>query len=424
MGVDELDLEAELIISSADHYIKDDLQSIIEYFRSQQADAGVLSFESVHPKWSFVRLNADKQVVEAAEKISISSNAVSQFLGFFGGSRFVPIVCSFAAIIVGAVMMVVWPWCQKIIFSLGGLVDATGYLGTFIYGFVLHMLGLFGLHHIFYLPFWTTALGGSEVINGQLYEGTQRIFFAQLADPNTPHYYIGTARFMSGRFITMMFGLLGACLAMYHAARPENRKRVGGLLLLAALTSFLTGITEPIEFSFLFIAPALYVLHVVLEAFMLAHILHITIGQTFSGGFIDFILFGVLQVEAKTHWLWVPVVGVPWFLIYYFSFRYLIRHFDFKTPGREDMAAVSESVVSSQRAETIIKALGGRENIEELDCCATRLRVTVRSPQEVDEAMLTQSGARGVIKCGNRVQVIFGPHVTVIKNEIEEAIAS
>lgn len=173
------------------------------------------------------------------------------------------------------------------------------------------------------------------MINGQLYEGTQRIFFAQLADPNTQHYYIGTARFMSGRFITMMFGLLGACLAMYHAARPENRKRVGGLLLSAALTSFLTGITELIEFSFLFIAPALYVLHAVLDglAFMLAHILHITIGQTFSGGFIDFILFGVLQGEAKTHWLWVPVVGVPWFLIYYFSFRYLIRRFDFKTPA-------------------------------------------------------------------------------------------
>ncbi|AHF76007.1 PTS family glucose porter, IICBA component [Sodalis praecaptivus] len=352
--------------------------------------------------------------------------ALPQFLGFFGGSRFVPIVCSFAAIIVGAVMVVVWPWFQKIIFSLGGLVDATGYLGTFIYGFVLRMLGPFGLHHIFYLPFWTTALGGSEVINGQLYEGTQRIFFAQLADPNTQHYYIGTARFMSGRFITMMFGLLGACLAMYHAARPENRKRVGGLLLSAALTSFLTGITEPIEFSFLFIAPALYVLHAVFDglAFMLAHILQITIGQTFSGGFIDFILFGVLQGEAKTHWLWVPVVGVPWFLLYYFSFRYLIRRFDFKTPGREEMSAVSEATVGSQRAETIIQALGGRENIEELDCCATRLRVTVRSPQRVDDALLTQSGARGVIKRGNGVQVIYGPHVTVIKNEIEEATAS
>ena len=219
-------------------------------------------------------------------------------------------------------MTVVWPHFQKLIFGLGGLVDATGYLGTLLYGFILRMLGPFGLHHIFYLPFWTTALGGSEIVNGQLVEGTQRIFFAQLADPTTRQFYEGTSRFMSGRFITMMFGLLGACLAMYHTAKPENKKRVAGLLLSAALTSFLTGITEPIEFSFLFIAPVLYVIHAFFDglAFMLAHILHITIGQTFSGGFIDFVLFGILQGEAKTHWMLVPLVGVPWFFLYYFTF--------------------------------------------------------------------------------------------------------
>ena len=218
---------------------------------------------------------------------------------------------------VGALMTVVWPPFQRLIFGMGGMVDASGYLGTFIYGFVLRMLGPFGLHHIFYLPFWTTALGGSEVINGQLVEGTQRIFFAQLADPNTQQFYIGTARFMSGRFITMMFGTVGACPAMYQSARPENRKRVGGLLLSAALTSFLTGITEPIEFSFLFIAPALYVVHALFDgpAFTIAHILHITIGQTFSGGFIDFMLFGVLQGEAKPtgctcRWSGCPVLPV------------------------------------------------------------------------------------------------------------------
>lgn len=179
--------------------------------------------------------------------------------------------------------------------------DATGYLGTLLYGFILRMLGPLGLHHIFYLPFWTTALGGSEIVNGQLVEGTQRIFFAQLADPNTQQFYAGTSRFMSGRFITMMFGLLGACLAMYHTAKPENRKLVAGLLLSAALTSFLTGITEPIEFSFLFVAPVLYVIHAFFDglAFMIAHILHITIGQTFSGGLIDFLLFGVLQGKLK-----------------------------------------------------------------------------------------------------------------------------
>ncbi|CAH0308821.1 PTS system glucose-specific EIICBA component [Rahnella aquatilis] len=320
-------------------------------------------------------------------------------------------------------MFFIWPHFQKVIFGMGGLVDATGYLGTFIYGFVLRMLGPFGLHHIFYLPFWTTALGGSEVINGHLVEGTQRIFFAQLADPNTQQFYIGTSRFMSGRFITMMFGLVGACLAMYHTARPENKKRVAGLLLSAALTSFLTGITEPIEFSFLFVAPMLYVLHAVFDglAFMIAHILQITIGQTFSGGFIDFILFGVLQGESKTHWMYVPLVGVPWFALYYFSFRYLIRRFNLKTPGRDE-AEIQQDNVVTDRAGLIIEALGGAANIAELDCCATRLRISVHQASEVDENKLKSSGARAVLIRGNGIQVIYGPHVTIIKNEIEEML--
>jgi len=351
-----------------------------------------------------------------------------QFLGFFGGSRFVPIVCSFAAIFVGAIMFVIWPHFQKLIFGMGAIVDATGYIGTLIYGFVLRMLGPFGLHHIFYLPFWTTALGGSEVINGQLVEGTQRIFFAQLGDPTTTQYYIGISRFMSGRFITMMFGLLGACLAMYHTAKPENKKVVGGLLLSAGLTSFLTGITEPIEFSFLFVAPALYVLHAFFDgcAFMIAHILQITIGQTFSGGFIDFILFGILQGADKTNWVLVPLVGVPWFFLYYFSFKYLIIKFDFKTLGREDAEDLAvESAVPADHAEKsglIIKGLGGLANIIELDCCATRLRVTVKDSSKVSEALLKESGARGVLQSGKGVQIIYGPQVTIIKNELEEIL--
>ncbi|MBO1505533.1 MULTISPECIES: PTS transporter subunit EIIC [Serratia] len=350
--------------------------------------------------------------------------ALPQFLGFFGGSRFVPIICSLAAMGVGALMTVIWPHFQQVIFGLGGLVDASGYLGTFIYGFVLRMLGPFGLHHIFYLPFWTTALGGSEVINGQLVEGTQRIFFAQLADPHTQQFYIGTARFMSGRFITMMFGLVGACLAMYQTARPENRKRVGGLLLSAALTSFLTGITEPIEFSFLFVAPALYVVHALFDglAFMLAHILHITIGQTFSGGFIDFMLFGVLQGEAKTHWMYVPLVGVPWFFLYYFTFRFLIVRFNFKTPGRGEELPAEVALEGTARSQQVLAALGGKDNIVELDCCATRLRITVKQSRLLDEAGLKASGARAVIIRGNGVQVIYGPHVTIIKNEVEELL--
>lgn len=348
-----------------------------------------------------------------------------QFLGFFGGSRFVPIISSLVAIVVGAVMTVVWPHFQKLIFGLGGLVDATGYFGTFLYGFILRMLGPFGLHHIFYLPFWTTALGGSEVVNGQLVEGTQRIFFAQLADPTVQQFYVGTSRFMSGRFITMMFGLVGACLAMYHTAKPENRKRVAGLLLSAALTSFLTGITEPIEFSFLFIAPVLYVVHAFFDglAFMIAHILHITIGQTFSGGLIDFILFGVLQGEAKTHWLYVPMVGIPWFFLYYFTFRVMITRFNFKTPGREDVAVETAVVKAGERPQQIITALGGKGNIAELDCCATRLRITLVDGTKLDEASLKATGARAVVQHGNGVQVIYGPHVTIIKNEVEELLA-
>jgi PTS system maltose and glucose-specific IIC component len=213
---------------------------------------------------------------------------------------------------------------------------------------------------------------------------------------------------------------------MYHTAKPENRKRVAGLLLSAALTSFLTGITEPIEFSFLFIAPVLYVIHAVFDglAFMLAHILHITIGQTFSGGFIDFILFGVLQGEAKTHWLYVPLVGIPWFFLYYFTFRFVITRFNFKTPGRED--AGSEEgvhVAAGERPQQVIVALGGKDNIVELDCCATRLRITLHDGELLNEALLKETGARAVIKRGNGIQVIYGPHVTIIKNEVEELLA-
>lgn len=348
-----------------------------------------------------------------------------QFLGFFSGSRFVPIVASFASIFLGVIVFFIWPFIQKGIFQMGGLVEATGYIGTLIYGFILRMLGPFGLHHIFYMPFWTTSLGGSLMIDGKLVEGTQRIFFEQLADPNTQQFYIGTARFMSGRFITMMFGLIGACLAMYHVAKPENRKLVAGLLSSAALTSFLTGITEPIEFAFLFVAPALYVLHAFFDglAFMLAHIFEITIGQTFSGGFIDFILFGILQGHDKTNWMIVPLVGVVWFFLYYFSFRFLIQKFNFKTPGREEKGDVTVHITNqSERAKAIIQGLGGKENIQNIDCCATRLRVTVNDVKLVQEKILKQTGARGVVKKGNGVQIIYGPEVTIIKNEVEEIV--
>ncbi|CAH8705998.1 glucose-specific PTS transporter subunit IIBC [Paenibacillus thiaminolyticus] len=355
-----------------------------------------------------------------------------QFLGFFGGSRFIPIVTSFAAIFVGVVMYFVWPAIQSVIFQAGGLVEATGYIGTLFYGFILRLLGPLGLHHIFYMPFWTTGLGGSMEVGGQLVEGTQKIFFAQLADPSTEKFFIGTARFMSGRFITMMFGLLGAALAIYHTAKPEKKKVVFGLMLSAALTSFLTGITEPLEFSFLFIAPFLYVIHAFFDglAFMLAHIFQITIGQTFSGGLIDFILFGMLQGQAKTNWLMVPVIGAVWFCLYYFTFRFLIVKFNLRTPGREEEAeggaakdgeaSAGAASAGEARAQAVLQALGGQDNIKDLDCCATRLRVSVFQVDGVQEDKLKETGAKAVIVKGNGVQVIYGPQVTIIKNEIEE----
>lgn len=353
-----------------------------------------------------------------------------QFLGFFGGSRFVPIVTSFAAIILGTIMYYVWPMIQTVIFSFGDIVNATGYIGTFFYGFILRMLGPFGLHHIFYLPFWQTGLGGALEIGGQLVQGTQNIFFAQLGDPETTKFFEGTSRFMSGRFITMMFGLLGAAYAIYRTAKPENKKVVGGLMLSAALTSFLTGITEPLEFSFLFVAPLLYVVHAIFDglAFMLAHIFQITIGQTFSGGFIDFILFGVLQGEALTNWMYVIPIGIIWFFLYFFTFTFLIKKFNFKTPGREDKKAEDDTTVQTaqvsgaERPTAIIQALGGRENLVDIDNCATRLRVTVKDGEMINKEALQETGSRGVIVKGEGVQVIYGPQVSVIKNEIEEEL--
>lgn len=345
------------------------------------------------------------------------------YLGFFSGSRFVPIVCAFASICLGICLYVIWPGFQMMISGVGEMFKDTGYIGTLIYGFLLRMLGLFGLHHIFYLPFWTTGLGGTEIINGQLIEGTQRIFFAQLGDPSTVKYYEGISRFMSGRFITMMFGLIGAAFALYRTAKPQNRKIVSGIIFSAALTSFLTGITEPLEFSFLFAAPVLYVLHAFFDgcAFMMAHIFQITIGQTFSGGLIDFILFGILQGEAKTNWMYVPLIGVPWFFLYYFSFKFLIEKYDFKTPGREDDLPTEEKVLSNaEQMELIVTGLGGRDNIVEFDCCITRLRVTVKDAALVNEEILKKSGSQGVFIQGVGVQVIYGMRSTNIKNNLEE----
>ena len=361
-------------------------------------------------------------------------------LSFFGGSRFVPIISTIVFLFVGIAMYFLWPLAQQGIFALGSLVTGTGYIGTLIFGIVKRALIPFGLHHVFYLPFWQTGVGGSMMIDGQLIQGGQNIFFAQLASPNVAHFSADATRYFSGEFIFMIFGLPGAALAMYHCARPEKKTVVRGLLLSAALTSMLTGITEPIEFSFLFVAPALFAVQVVLAgaAYMIAHMLNIAVGLTFSGGLLDFFIFGILQGEAKTSWMYVIPIGVIYFFLYYFIFRWMIQHFNFKTPGREDDdeetklytkadykaregagGAAGGASAEDATSAAIARGLGSKRNITSVDCCATRLRCSVADAALVDEKLLKATGAVGVIVKGTGVQVIYGPQVAVIKSNLE-----
>lgn len=355
-------------------------------------------------------------------------------LAFFSGSRFVPIISTVVYVLVGIGMFFVWPVVQNGIYSLGGLVTGTGYLGTLIFGIIKRALIPFGLHHVFYLPFWQTGVGGSMEVAGKMIEGGQNIFFAQLADPSTVHFSADACRYFSGEFIFMIFGLPGAALAMYQTAKPEKKKQAGGLLLSAALACMATGITEPLEFSFLFVAPMLFAVQVILAgaAYMIAHILNIAVGLTFSGGLLDLFLFGILQGNAKTSWLRIIPVGIIYFLLYYGIFKFLILKFDLKTPGREDedtetrlytkadYNAAKESGVKGAEVSALITAgLGGKANIEDVDCCATRLRCTIKDPEKVQEALLKQSGSRGVILKGKGIQVIYGPQVAVLKTNLE-----
>ena len=363
-------------------------------------------------------------------------------LSFFGGSRFVPIISTITYVFVGILMYFVWPVVQNAIFALGGLVTGTGYVGTLIFGIVKRALIPFGLHHVFYLPFWQTAVGGTMMVDGSLIQGGQNIFFAQLASSNVAHFSADATRYFSGEFIFMIFGLPGAALAMYRCAKPEKKKAAGGLLLSAALTCMLTGITEPIEFSFLFVAPMLFGVQVILAgaAYMIAHMLNIAVGLTFSGGLLDLLIFGILQGNAKTSWMWIVPVGVVYFFLYYLIFSFLIKKFNLKTPGREEedeetrlytkadvnakrtgngSEAGQVSAAVDQRSADIARFLGGKKNITSVDCCATRLRCSVERPELVDEKGLKATGAVGVIKKGQGVQVIYGPNVTVIKAELE-----
>ena len=361
-------------------------------------------------------------------------------LSFFGGTRFVPIISTIVYMFVGILMYFVWPVVQNGIYALGGLVTGSGYVGTLIFGLIKRALIPFGLHHVFYMPFWQTAVGGTMEVAGQMVQGGQNIFFAQLADSaNIAHFSADATRYFSGEFIFMIFGLPGAALAMYHCAKPEKKKAAGGLLLSAALACMATGITEPLEFSFLFVAPALFVVQVILAgtAYMIAHILNIAVGLTFSGGLLDFFLFGILQGNEKTSWMRVIPVGILYFFLYYFIFKFMIKKFDFKTPGREDddvetklytkadvkarKEAQNDGVASEDAmSEAITKGLGGKKNISDVDCCATRLRCTVHDAAKVSDGILKATGASGVVHKGNGVQVIYGPNVTVIKSNLED----
>ncbi|ATF74751.1 PTS transporter subunit EIIC [Pasteurella multocida] len=350
-----------------------------------------------------------------------------QILGFFGGSRFVPIITAFAAIFVGFLFFLIWPTFQGWLVSAGEGIASMGAIGTFFYGFLMRLSGAVGLHHMIYPLFWYTELGGTEIVNGETIIGAQKIFFAQLADPNHQGLFTEGTRFFAGRFDTMMFGLPAACLAMYHCVPKARRGLIGGLFLGAALTSFITGITEPIEFMFLFVAPWLYVFHAFLDgvSFFIADFLNISIGNTFSGGFIDFLLFGILQGNENTNWILVVVVGVFWAMLYYFSFRFLITKFDVMTPGRaEEQEEVIESTSSSltENAHHIIEALGKAENIEHVDACITRLRVNVKDVKAVDKARLKALGAIDVLEVGGGIQAIFGAKAVLYKSEVNQIL--
>lgn len=343
---------------------------------------------------------------------------------FFGGTHFIPIISAITYVGIGILMFYIWPPIQILINDAGKLVLMSGYGGTFVYGLLERTLIPFGLHHVFYMPFWQTAVGGRELVNGQLIEGAQNIFFAELANPDTSHFSVAATRFMSGKFPLMMFGLPGAALAMYTCARPENKKAVGSLLLSAAISSAVTGITEPLEFAFLFVAPPLYVIHCAFAglSYMLMHMLNVGIGMTFSGGFLDFFLFGILQGNTKTSWLHVIPVGILYFIVYFIVFRIMILKFNYQTPGHEkDNAAPVNN--ADNKSQQILDGLGGLENISDLSCCATRLRVTLHRPSKLNKEKLLATGAAAVVANGDGVQVVYGPEVTVIHARLQDYIA-
>lgn len=368
-----------------------------------------------------------------------SNKTLPDYLAFFSGNRFVAVVTMVLFIPLAAIFPFIWPTIFRGIVKAGELFAATGAIGTFLYGFSMRILNIFGLHHAIYPLFWYTELGGVMEVGGQLIAGGQRIFFAQLADPTVTHFSAAATRTMTGGFLPMMFGLPAAAFAMYQVADKENKDKAKGILLSAALTSFLTGITEPLEFTFLFIAPALYVVHAILEglAYMILYVLNVAVGITFSRGLIDFTFFGLLQGISKTSYQWILILGPVYSIIYYFVFKFLIMKFNFATPGREgsevklykradyneknDNATTTNNNQDDSIIDSIVLALGGVDNIENIDACITRLRVTVIDETKVaDDDTWNDLNAKKVIRMGKGIQAIYGTQADVYKNLIKQ----
>lgn len=350
-------------------------------------------------------------------------------LAFFSGVRFVPIISVLCITIVGAIIPFIWPYVHLGISTFSEFFGRTGPVGIFFYGAFMRLLNIFGLHHAIYPLFWYTSLGGELQIAGQLIQGGQNIFFAQLSDPNTLKFSSEATKYFMGGYLPMMFGLPAAALAMYRTAEDKNKKLIGGLLFSAALTSFLTGITEPIEFTFLFVAPLLYGIHAVLEglSYAILYALDVAVGVTFSRGIIDFTLFGLLQGNAKTNFIWIIILGIPTALIYYYLFKTLILKFNLKTPGRGDEAEVKlyskkDALLKNLNVDDVIEALGGMDNLIEVDACITRLRLTVNDINKVasEDIWKKDLKAKGVFKKGNGVQLVYGALAEILKNEINK----
>ncbi|WP_409328326.1 glucose-specific PTS transporter subunit IIBC [Staphylococcus saprophyticus] len=340
--------------------------------------------------------------------------SLPSYLGFFAGKRFVPIMMATTSFILAFPMAWIWPSIQTGLNAFSeGLLDSNTGLAVFLFGFIKRLLIPFGLHHIFHAPFWF-EFGAWKNAAGEMIHGDQRIFIEQIREGSK----LTAGKFMQGEFPVMMFGLPAAALAIYHTAKPENKKVVAGLMGSAALTSFLTGITEPLEFSFLFVAPVLFFVHAILDglSFLILYLLNVHLGYTFSGGFIDYVLLGVLP--NKTQWWLVIPVGIVYAFIYYFVFRFLILKFKYKTPGREDKQAQFTNSSASELPFNVLKAMGGEENIKHLDACITRLRVEVKEKDKVDVAGLKALGASGVLEVGNNMQAIFGPKSDQIKHDM------